>query len=159
MLKLRSMIASLLALLAVSAQAQDRFPVAWTFHVGDMYAGPKGGLRGKASAFETTPEYADGTLYITTAFGRVIALDPDAGTQKWAFDPHVDTHAGYGDFANRGVATWRDAKTGKRTIFIATIDARLFALDAATGHPLPGFANEGHVDLKTGFAAARERPR
>jgi quinoprotein glucose dehydrogenase len=149
------MIVSLLALLAVSAQAQartqERFPVAWTFHVGDMYAGSKGGLRGKASAFETTPVYADGTLYITTAFGRVIALDPDAGTQKWAFDPQVDTHAGYGDFANRGVATWRDAKTGKRTIFIATIDARLFALDAATGHPLPGFANDGHVDLKQGL--------
>ena len=131
--------------------AQDRFPVAWTFHVGDMYAGSKGGLRGKASAFETTPVYADGTLYVTTAFGRVIALDPDAGTQKWAFDPKVDTHAGYGDFANRGVATWRDAKTGKRTIFIATIDARLFALDALTGHPLPGFANDGHVDLKQGL--------
>jgi quinoprotein glucose dehydrogenase len=145
------MVASLLALLAVSAQSQDRYPVAWTFHVGDMYEGSRGGLRGKASAFETTPVYADGALYITTAFGRVIALDPDAGTQKWAFDPHVDTHAGYGDFANRGVATWRDAKTGKRTIFIATIDARLFALDAATGNPLPGFANEGHVDLKQGL--------
>ena len=149
------MIANLLALLAVSAavsaQTQDKYPVAWTFHVGDMYAGSKGGLRGKASAFETTPVYADGTLYVTTAFGRVIALDPDAGTQKWAFDPHVDTQAGYGDFANRGAATWRDAKTGKRTIFIATIDARLFALDSATGHPLPGFAKDGHVDLKQGL--------
>jgi quinoprotein glucose dehydrogenase len=145
------MIASLLALLAVLAQAQDRFSVAWTFHVGDMYEGSRGGLRGKASAFESTPVYADGTLYVTTAFGRVIALDPDAGTQKWAFDPHIDTHAGYGDFANRGVSTWRDAKTGQRTIFIGTIDARLFALDAATGHPLPGFANDGHVDLKQGL--------
>jgi quinoprotein glucose dehydrogenase len=116
-----------------------------------MYAGSKGGLRGKASAFETTPLYADGTLYVTTAFGRVIALDPDKGTQKWAFDPRIDTHAGYGDFANRGVATWRDAKTGARTIFIATIDARLFALDAVTGHPLPGFADDGHIDLKQGL--------
>jgi quinoprotein glucose dehydrogenase len=143
------MIVSLLALLALSAQ--DRFPEAWTFHSGDVYLGSRGGLRGKASAFETTPVYADGTLYITTAFGRVIALDPDAGTQKWVFDPQIDKSAGYGDFANRGVATWVDAKTGKRTVFVATIDARLFAIDAATGHPLPGFANDGHIDLKQGL--------
>jgi quinoprotein glucose dehydrogenase len=128
----------LLLFRSAQSQEQDRFPVAWTFHAGDMYAGSKGGLRGKASAFETTPVYADGALYITTAFGRVIALDPDAGTQKWAFDPHVDTYVGYGDFANRGVATWRDAKTGRRTIFIATIDARLFALDAATSNRVCG---------------------
>jgi len=122
-----------------------RLGVAWTYHTKDMYVGSKGGLRGKASAFETTPVYADGTLFITTAFGRVIALEPETGKEKWAFDPHIDTQAGYGDFANRGVATWRDAKSGKRTVFVATIDARLIALDAATGHPLPGFANDGQI--------------
>src|SRR4051794_19167238 len=49
---------------------------AWTFHTGDLYLGYKGGFRGRASAFETTPLYADGRLFITTAFCRVIALDP-----------------------------------------------------------------------------------
>ena len=48
--------------------------VAWTFHAGDIYLGEKGGLRGKGSAFETTPLFADNTLFITTAFGRVNAL-------------------------------------------------------------------------------------
>ncbi|HVW87443.1 MAG TPA: PQQ-binding-like beta-propeller repeat protein, partial [Bryobacteraceae bacterium] len=109
----------------------DKLEVAWTFHTGDLYAGSKGGLRGKASSFETTPVYEDGVLFITTPFGRVIALEPDTGKQIWAFDPQIDKGAGYGDFANRGVSTWRDPRTGKRTIFIATIDARLFALDAA----------------------------
>jgi len=128
-----------------------RLAVAWTLHTGDMYTGSRGGLRGKASAFECTPVYVDGILYVTTAFGRVIALDPDTGTQKWAYDPHIDTKAGYGDFANRGVATWRDSTTGKRTIFIATIDAQLIALDAATGLPRPTFANDGKLDLKRGL--------
>ena len=128
-----------------------KLAVVWTFHSGDMYTGSRGGLRGKASAFESTPVYTGGTLYVTTAFGRVIALDPDSGAQKWAYDPHVDTKAGYGDFANRGVAVWSDAKTGKLTIFIATIDARLIALDADTGLPRPAFADDGAIDLKKGL--------
>jgi quinoprotein glucose dehydrogenase len=128
-----------------------RLTEAWTFHSGDTYEGSRGGLRGKASAFETTPVYEDGTLFTTTAFGRVIALDPDTGKQKWAFDPHVDIKAGYGDFANRGVAVWRDAKARKLRVYVATIDARLFALDGATGQVLPGFGNEGQVDLKKGL--------
>ena len=125
--------------------------VAWTFHTGDIYAGSKGGLRGKQSAFETTPLFVDGTLFITTPFGRVISLNPETAKQNWAFDPHIDQRAGYGDFANRGAAVWRDPGTGKRVIFIATIDARLFALDADTGTPRPDFANDGHIDLTMGL--------
>jgi quinoprotein glucose dehydrogenase len=128
-----------------------KLAAAWTFHTGDLYAGSQGGLRGKASAFETTPIYVDGKLFVTTPFGRVIALEPETGRQIWAFDPHVDIQAGYGDFANRGVAIWRQPNTGKRRIFVATIDARLFALDAATGTPLPDFANDGHLDLRQGL--------
>jgi quinoprotein glucose dehydrogenase len=129
----------------------SRLEQAWVFHSGDSYEGSRGGLRGKASAFETTPLFADSTLYITTAFGRVIALEPETGKQKWAFDPKVDIKAGYGDFVNRGAATWVNPATKKRTVYIATIDARLIALDATTGVPLPAFANEGQIDLKKGL--------
>jgi quinoprotein glucose dehydrogenase len=124
---------------------------AWTIHTGDMYAGSKGGLRGKASAFECTPLFADGTLFVTTAFGRVMALEPETGKQKWAFDPKINQAAGYGDFANRGVSSWVDPVSRKRTLFIGTIDARLIALDAVTGREIPGFGNEGHIDLKKGL--------
>ncbi|MDE3196145.1 MAG: pyrroloquinoline quinone-dependent dehydrogenase [Acidobacteriota bacterium] len=161
------MVSTLLILLSFTSQSLDgakyspldtidrsnvsKLHPAWTFHTQDTYTGSRGGLRGKASAFECTPVYADGVLYVTTAFGRVIALDPDTGAQKWAYDPHLDTQVGYGDFANRGVATWRDPHTRKRTIFIATIDAQLIALDSATGLPLPTFANDGKIDLKKGL--------
>lgn len=135
---------------SISRENVSKLTVAWTFRTGDIYAGAKGGLRGKQSAFETTPLFADDTVFITTPFGRVIALEPETGKQKWAFDPHVDQRAGWGDFANRGVATWVD-ENGKRRLFIATIDARLFALDALTGQPVPGFAAEGHYDLTSGL--------
>ncbi len=108
-----------------------RLKPAWTFHAGDMYV-PKDG-NGRPSGFETTPLYVDGTLYLTTAFGRIIALDPVTGKERWNYAPKVKTSAGFGDFVNRGAAMWTDGKTGARRLFVATIDAQLVAVDAAQG--------------------------
>ena len=136
----------------INASNVAKLQPAWTFHTGDLYLGSKGGFRGRASAFETTPLYADGKLFITSAFCRVIALDPVTGKQLWAFDPKIDIKAGYGDFANRGVSTWVDTgKSKQRRLFLATLDARLFALDAANGRPIPAFGKNGSVDLTKGL--------
>ncbi len=59
---------------------------------------------------------------------------------------------GYGDFASRGVSTWN--RGSERRIFIATIDARLIALDAKTGEPIQGFGERGTVDLRKGLRIA-----
>ncbi len=122
--------------------------VAWIFRTGDMYD-PKG--NGRQTAFESTPLFINGTLYVSTPLGRVIALDPDTGTSRWSFDPKLDRTAGYGDFANRGVAAWVDPRTKEQRIFIATIDARLFALNGATGKSIGAFGVGGQVNLKTGL--------
>jgi len=125
--------------------------VAWTFHTGDISDGSGGRKR---SGFETTPILVDGTLYLTTGFNRVIALDPETGKQRWAYDPLVEQAADYGDgLINRGVATWLDpdraeGKLCHRRIFEATLDARLIALDAATGAPCPDFGASGQLSLR-----------
>ena len=49
--------------------------VAWTFRTGDAYQ-PE---RGRPTAFEATPLHVDGTLYLSTPVGRVIALDSATG--------------------------------------------------------------------------------
>ena len=122
--------------------------VAWTFRTGDAYK-PE---RGRPTAFEATPLHVDGTLYVSTPVGRVIALDPATGHERWVFDAKVPRDAGYGDFASRGVSAWR--RNNERRIFVATIDARLIALDAATGRPIPGFGDGGTVDLRRGLRIA-----
>jgi quinoprotein glucose dehydrogenase len=125
--------------------------VAWTFHTRDVSDGSNGWKR---SGLETTPILVEGTLYLTTAFNRVIALDPATGKQRWAFDPHIDLSLDYGDgLINRGVATWLDAmrvttQVCQRRIYEATLDARLIALDAATGKPCADFGREGQVVLR-----------
>jgi quinoprotein glucose dehydrogenase len=129
-----------------------RLKVAWTFHTGDMSDGAN---RGKRSGFETTPLVVDGTLYLTTPFNRVVALDPDTGAQRWAFDPIVELRSDYGDgLINRGLATWFDASRRasepcRRRLFEATLDARLIALDAATGSPCADFGQKGQISLRT----------
>jgi quinoprotein glucose dehydrogenase len=119
--------------------------VAWTFRTGDAYT-PE---RGRSTAFEATPLHVDDTLYLSTPLGRVIALDPVTGRQRWSYDARVPRDRGYGDFASRGVSTWQ--RGGERRIFVATIDARLIALDARSGQPIPAFGEQGTVDLRIGL--------
>jgi membrane-bound PQQ-dependent dehydrogenase (glucose/quinate/shikimate family) len=125
--------------------------VAWTFHVGDISDGSGGRKR---SGLETTPILVDGTLYLTTAFNRVFAIDPETGKQRWVYDPMTELAGDYGDgLINRGVVAWADPSRAKgkpcRTrIFETTLDARLIALDGATGEPCHDFGNHGQVSLR-----------
>src|SRR5437870_11861432 len=130
-----------------------RLQVAWTYHAGipDMSS-----MSHRAPSLEVTPIVVDGTMYVITPTGIVAALDPATGTEKWRYDAGVDPHRGYGDFASRGVSFWRDSRaaTGAacaRRIIAATIDARLVALDAATGKPCSSFGAGGSVDLRKGL--------
>ncbi|MGA9354743.1 MAG: hypothetical protein WBV46_13710 [Terriglobales bacterium] len=62
-----------------------KFPA--TQSAGDVSDGSRDRKR---SGFEATPILVDGTLYFTTPFNRVIALDPETGKQRWAYDPKID---------------------------------------------------------------------
>ena len=135
----------------INRQNVTTLKVAWTFHVGDISNGIG---HQKRSGLETTPILVDGTLYLTTAFNRVFALDPETGAQRWVYDPMTEIAGDYGDgLINRGVSTWLDptrakGKPCRREIFETTLDARLIALDAATGEPCRDFGNHGQVSLR-----------
>lgn len=140
-----------------------RLKVAWTYRTGDVSYG-NGTWNGKKvwakSTFEATPLMVDGTLYIATPFNRIIALDPETGKEKWAFDPKLDRIGYYGDdFTCRGLATWIDPKLQpgepcRRTIYEVTLDGRLIAVDAESGHACAGFGTAGQVSLKAGINLA-----
>jgi len=139
------------ALSQINRENVAKLKVAWIYHTGDISTGHDGRKR---SGFETTPILIDGKLYLTTPFNRVIALDPTTGRELWSYDPRIDQSLDYGDgLINRGAATWLDplpavGKVCQRRIFEATLDARLIALDAATGLPCPDFGSSGQVDLR-----------
>ena len=60
-----------------------KLKVAWEYHTGDVSDGSD---NRRKSEFEATPIVADGTMYVSTPFNRVVALDPETGREKWSFD-------------------------------------------------------------------------
>ncbi|MBP6820836.1 MAG: PQQ-binding-like beta-propeller repeat protein, partial [Acidobacteria bacterium] len=121
---------------------------AWTYRTGAEEVKAAGA---KNAAFESTPILVDGLLYLTTPYSRVIALDPATGAEKWIFDPQIALDRRYSEQTSRGVSAWpaaTDKKKASRRIFVATLDARLIALDAATGKTISDFGENGQVDLK-----------
>src|SRR5262252_6831480 len=126
--------------------------MAWTYRTGEV-----AGVAPYAhTAFEATPLMVDGTLFFSTPYDRVIALDPETGKERWSYDPKVDRARRFAIITSRGVATWldtdaREDRMCRRRIFVATIDARLIALDAATGTACTEFGQDGTVDLTVGI--------
>jgi len=103
-----------------------------------------------------TPILADGRLVFCSPFNEVIALDPGTGAERWRFDPKLATDYRPANMFNcRGVALWRDpaARAGAACavrIFTATNDARVIALDLATGKPCADFGGTGEVKVDPG---------
>jgi len=111
-------------------------------------------------AFETTPLMIGDRLYFSTPLNEAISLDAETGRELWRFDPHIDRDVTYGNkYVSRGVAFWAvpDSPAGlcSSRIFMATNDARVFALDAEHGSPCPDFGEGGAVLLRPEEVAAR----
>lgn len=85
---------------------------------------------GTNRVLEATPVVVDGTMYTSGVAGRAYAFDAASGKELWRFEPEVDMQINRTvccDQANRGVAV----SNGK--VFVAALDAQLYALDAKTG--------------------------
>lgn len=111
---------------------------AWTFSMQDS----KGAILRPS---QCNPIIVDGIMYATSASQWAYAIDAATGKQIWAFDP---LQPGITGEVNRGLTYWEDGDD-KRILF--TANNFLFALDAATGKPVPHFGENGQVDLKVGL--------
>jgi quinoprotein glucose dehydrogenase len=126
-----------------------RLERAWSYRTGDRAEDAAGGKL----AFQATPVLDDGVLYGCTPRSRAFAVDAETGAERWRFDARPDLSGTYVPTC-RGVALWRDpaaAGACARRVFLGTMDARLLALDAASGNPCAGFGRDGRVDLREGL--------
>ncbi len=149
-----------------------RLEIAWQYRTGELERQPavqSGTAKVQVNPI-LLPAEAGGHLVICTPFGRVVALDPARGTERWTYDSRSRI-GGYGTpedpdgtaspgYANcRGVAWWRDGQAVagafcSQRILLATHDLRLIALDAPTGKACPGFGTNGIVDVEPAVLAA-----
>src|SRR5437899_3338994 len=105
-----------------------RLAVSWSFDTGEA-----GGL-------QTSPIIVGGILYGLTPTQKVFALDAANGKQLWSFDPGI-----IGTQPNRGLAYWSDGKDKRILVGVMNF---LYALDAASGKPIPAFGTQGRIDLR-----------
>lgn len=85
---------------------------------------------GTAATFQTTPLVADGVMYLSAPFSHVMAVDAATGAELWRYDHKSTAKKLCCGPANRGVAL------GYGKVYVATVDARLIALDQKTGKVL-----------------------
>jgi quinoprotein glucose dehydrogenase len=140
------------ALSQINASNVSRLKVAWIYHTHALE--PATPLNDVA-AFEATPILWNRTLYLSTPFDQVIALDAATGKERWRYDPSIDRLAEHWWVTSRGVAIWHDAVLRKAAVlpcqarvFVGTVDARLIAIDANTGRICKDFGRDGFVDLR-----------
>jgi glucose dehydrogenase len=92
---------------------------------------------------QTTPIVVNGTMYVTDSRGSVYAVDAADGHLLWSYD--VTSLIGGGAregyvFRNRGVV-YNDG------VVYSAAGSFIFALDAKTGKPLPGFGTNGQASV------------
>lgn len=138
----------------ITPENVHRLEVAWTIQTGEV--GAQSPVAEKLT-FEATPILFEERLYVSTAFGEIIALDAATGKVQWRYDPQVDRTINYSELASRGVSLWSDSEAEpgaacRARILIGTIDARLIAIDARTGTPCSDFGDSGQIDLADGFS-------
>ncbi len=126
----------------ISAANFDKLEVAWRFKTSNLGPRPEFNL-------ESTPLMANGILYAAAGTRRsIVALDAATGELLWV---HGEKEGPRGSAAprqlsGRGLAYWTDGR--EERILYVTPGYRLVALNAKTGLPVPGFGQNGVVDLK-----------
>jgi len=121
----------------------QRLQIAWQWKHWDTPPAP--------GFFESTPLMIDGTLYVTTPYNNVAAVDAETGQERWRFDGKAEELGpllSASGWKLRGTAFWRDA--GRLRMFLNSRH-RLFSIDAQTGKPVPSFGNSGAVSLSEGL--------
>ncbi len=101
---------------------------AWTFDTGE-----KGGI-------QTNPLVLGRVLYGYTPTQKVFAVDAATGSRLWLFDPGMQSSQ-----PARGFAWWTDGSSKR---LFAGVQSFLYALDPATGKPIPSFGEAGRIDLR-----------
>ncbi|MBW8863275.1 MAG: PQQ-binding-like beta-propeller repeat protein, partial [Acidobacteria bacterium] len=134
----------------INASNFNQLEVAWRFKTDNMGTRPEFKLEG-------TPLMVKGVIYATGGTRRsVVALDAKSGELIWVHAEKEGARAVNAprQLSGRGLSYWTDGKGDDRVIYVTT-GYRLVALNAKTGVPVPGFGQNGVVDMKLGAVVGK----
>lgn len=127
------------SLAQINATNAAKLMPAWSYK---MRADPDSPVAGTMN--QVTPIVVNGIVYLP-AGNKVVALDPDSGTEVWRYKLPSGTAS------QRGVAYWPGDKNNPPRIFFLT-GHKLVGLNAKTGKLDPGFGTEGEMTMDVPFA-------
>ena len=120
------------ALTQINRSNVSQLKVAWTYPIGD------------GNPYLFNPVVADGVMYVMGKNSSIVAVDAATGKEIWS---HAN---GRGPITTRGINYWQSADGKERRLLYANANY-LIELDARTGFPVPGFGNDGKIDLREGL--------
>ena len=94
----------------------------------------------EAGGLQAQPLIIGRTLYGPTPTGKLVAIDAATGALKWTFDPGFE-----GTQPIRGLTSHG---SGSRMRLLFGSMSYLYAIDPATGKPIPTFGDNGRIDLR-----------
>jgi quinoprotein glucose dehydrogenase len=143
----------------------SQLKVAWVYHMKPAAAVAPDGRGAAASAGETanpaqggrgrgrfgsgfypseaTPLVIDGTMYLSTPYSRVVAVEATTGKEIWSFPLPS------GSPSTRGVEYWAGGGQTPAQIVFGSSDGKMYSLNAKTGKPNEAFGDNGIVNLNT----------
>ncbi|MDX1735122.1 MAG: hypothetical protein R3228_12175, partial [Halioglobus sp.] len=117
------------------------------------YASASGAELPATSELQVNPIVVDGVLYGRNPLYNVFAIDAASGAELWSYNPDIG-HVGLSNM--RGVTYWQDDSGRDRRILFST-GHFLMAVNATSGKPIPGFGDNGRVDLRDGLGRDPEK--
>lgn len=133
----------------------SRLKLAWSYSmkpstdVGEAASGPhaEDDQDSRPQSFRSsslTPLVVNGTMYITSPYNRVSAIDPTSGEEIWTYILPNGTST-----SRRGPEYWPGDGNTPAQILFGSNDGKLYSLNAATGEPNEDFADNGVLNLNT----------
>ena len=95
----------------------------------------------------STPIVIGGVLYAQNVHGLVVAFDGETGKTVWEQELFARTREEAAGSSTRGVDYWQGGSGNADRRIFAIRGEYLYALNAQTGKPIPGFGDEGRASL------------
>lgn len=142
----------------------DQLEEAWRYQTGDTKQPSDTG----ETTYEVTPLKIGNTLYLCTPHNWLVSLNADSGEERWVYDAGIEPNNQRQHQTCRGVSylppqdgveSAPEVQTASgpaedqspvscdARLYLPTADARLLALDPATGARCRDFADNGELDL------------